>query len=103
MRFFHIALDFGGFLASTTDITFAAAEMVLLKYKDFMQPILKTEDAIRAKSFFDTRGINFKKGNVKRSFGVADIIVEGKITNPPLMVVFASPKSEHHWHFANMS
>lgn len=76
MRFFHIALDFGGFLASTMDITFAAAEMVLVKYKDFMQPILKTEDAIRAKSFFDTRGINFMKGNVERSFGVAALLLK---------------------------
>lgn len=76
MRFFHIALDFEGFLASTTDITFAAAEMVLVKYKDFMQPILKTEDAIRAKSFFDTRGINFMKGNVERSIGVAALLLK---------------------------
>ena len=87
-------MDFGlgGFLPSTIDITFVAAEMVLVKNKYFMQPILKIEDAITAKSFFDTRGINFMKGNAERCFGVADVIVEGKVTNPPLMGVFVALK-----------
>ncbi|RWR80438.1 xanthine dehydrogenase/oxidase [Cinnamomum micranthum f. kanehirae] len=61
------------------DIAIAAAEMVIVKYKDLTEPILTIEDAIRENSFFDTRGINFMKGNVGRSLGVADVIVEGEV------------------------
>eukprot|EP00268_Persea_americana_P065659 TRINITY_DN880_c1_g2_i1.p1 TRINITY_DN880_c1_g2~~TRINITY_DN880_c1_g2_i1.p1 ORF type:complete len:1016 (-),score=186.62 TRINITY_DN880_c1_g2_i1:301-3348(-) len=66
-------------VATTKDIAIAAAEMVIVKYKDLTEPILTIEDAIRNNSFFDTRGINFMKGNVGRSLGVADVIVEGEV------------------------
>ncbi|XP_058101391.1 uncharacterized protein LOC131245742 [Magnolia sinica] len=66
-------------VAATKDIAIAAAEMVVIKYSDVKEPIITIEDAIRANSFFDSRDIDFAKGNVESSFGVADVIVEGEV------------------------
>lgn len=69
----------GLIVATTKDIAIAAAGMVLVKYSEVMEPILTIEDAIRANSYFDSRGIEFTKGNVESYFGLADVIVEGEV------------------------
>ncbi|KAL5996711.1 hypothetical protein ACLOJK_007631 [Asimina triloba] len=69
----------GLIVAVTKNIAKSAAEIVEVKYKDVKDPILTVEDALKANSFFDSRSMDFCRGEVGNSFGVADLTVEGEV------------------------
>ncbi|KAL4191085.1 hypothetical protein AMTRI_Chr07g27880 [Amborella trichopoda] len=66
-------------VAESKAVADKAAEMVVVRYKNIMKPVLTIEDAISANSFFDSRSIDFTKGNVDIAFGNSDFILEGEV------------------------
>ncbi|GLJ16109.1 hypothetical protein SUGI_0268600 [Cryptomeria japonica] len=70
----------GLIVAKTKSIADAASKLVHVIYTDVVKPILTIEDAIKSNSFFDSRALEFQRGNVASSFGSDEVIVEGEVS-----------------------